>query len=183
MRREEVAFGSVADLTFRFRHNKACTVFSHLGAQRAIGNDSTTVPQIRKLILSRKFGVHLVPENYFVRIGELLRFFLNSLDSPVESHFESPLGLYFLLLVAPRHLICMVQGIPIGLTGMTVSLSESVKSEFRSNHTSQYTRPSNSLRGAEPSIEDRDYAKVEHHGNFTDFIISLDFATLNKNPE
>ena len=23
----EVAFGSVADLTFRFRHNKACTVF------------------------------------------------------------------------------------------------------------------------------------------------------------
>ncbi|KAJ0510415.1 hypothetical protein HanIR_Chr11g0540571 [Helianthus annuus] len=49
MRREEVAFGSVADLTFRFRHNKACTVFSHLGALRAIGNDSTTVPQIRKL--------------------------------------------------------------------------------------------------------------------------------------
>ncbi|MCE5166467.1 hypothetical protein HAX54_020041, partial [Datura stramonium] len=36
-------------------------------------------------------------------------------------------------------------GIPIGLTGMTVSPSESVKSEFRSNHTSQYTRPSNSL--------------------------------------
>ncbi|KAL3513978.1 hypothetical protein ACH5RR_026695 [Cinchona calisaya] len=36
MRREEVAFGSVADLTFRFWHNKACTVFSHLGAQRAI---------------------------------------------------------------------------------------------------------------------------------------------------
>ena len=33
------------------------------------------------------------------------------------------------------------------LTGMTVSHSESVKSEFRSNHTSQYTRPSNSLRG------------------------------------
>ena len=54
MRREEVAFGSVADLTFRFRHNKACTVFSHLGAQRAIGNDSTTVLQIRKLILSNR---------------------------------------------------------------------------------------------------------------------------------
>lgn len=30
--------------------------------------------------------------------------------------------------------------------GMTVSHSESVKSEFRSNHTSQYNRPSNSLR-------------------------------------
>ncbi|KAB2045144.1 hypothetical protein ES319_D01G140300v1 [Gossypium barbadense] len=43
MRREEVAFGSVADLTFRFWHNKASTVFSHLGAQRAIGNDSTMV--------------------------------------------------------------------------------------------------------------------------------------------
>jgi hypothetical protein len=30
---------------------------------------------------------------------------------------------------------------------------------------------------------DRDYAKVEHHRNFADFIINLDFATLNKNPE
>ncbi|CAK9184472.1 unnamed protein product [Ilex paraguariensis] len=36
MRQEEVAFGSVADLTFRFWHNKACTIFSHLGARRAI---------------------------------------------------------------------------------------------------------------------------------------------------
>jgi len=54
MRREEVAFRSVADFTFRFRHNKACTVFSHLGAQRAVGNDSTTVLQIRKLILSNR---------------------------------------------------------------------------------------------------------------------------------
>ncbi|KAJ6818477.1 hypothetical protein M6B38_406055 [Iris pallida] len=44
MRREEVAFRSVADFTFRFRHNKAFTVFSHLGALRAVGNDSTTVP-------------------------------------------------------------------------------------------------------------------------------------------
>jgi hypothetical protein len=26
-------------------------------------------------------------------------------------------------------------------------------------------------------------AKVEHHRNFADFIINLDFATLNKNPE
>ncbi|GKB96025.1 hypothetical protein Tco_0982162, partial [Tanacetum coccineum] len=56
MRREEVAFGSVADLTFRFRHNKSCTVFSHLGALRAIGNDSTTVPQIRKLVVTIRFG-------------------------------------------------------------------------------------------------------------------------------
>lgn len=54
MRREEVAFRSVADLTFRFRHNKAFTVFSHLGAQRNVGNDSTTVPQMYKLILSNR---------------------------------------------------------------------------------------------------------------------------------
>lgn len=33
------------------------------------------------------------------------------------------------------------------LDGITVSHFESVKSKFRSNHTSQYTRPSNSLRG------------------------------------
>ncbi|MCD7464321.1 hypothetical protein HAX54_052509, partial [Datura stramonium] len=45
----------------------------------------------------------------------------------------------------------MVQGIPIGLTGMTVSPFESVKSEFRSNHTTQYTRPSNSLRDEDMS--------------------------------
>jgi hypothetical protein len=57
VRREEVAFGSVAALTFRFRHNKACTVFSHLGAQRAIGNDSTTVPQIRKLNPNQRFDL------------------------------------------------------------------------------------------------------------------------------
>ncbi|KAJ6838100.1 hypothetical protein M6B38_321900 [Iris pallida] len=54
MRREEVAFRSVADFTFRFRHNKAFTVFSHLGALRAVGNDSTTVPQIRKMVLSNR---------------------------------------------------------------------------------------------------------------------------------
>lgn len=30
---------------------------------------------------------------------------------------------------------------------------------------------------------DRDYAKVEDHRNFAEFIINLDFATLNKNPE
>ena len=27
---------------------------------------------------------------------------------------------------------------------------------------------------------DRDYAKVEHHRNFADFIINLDFATKKK---
>ncbi|CAN1352660.1 hypothetical protein LINPERPRIM_LOCUS42971 [Linum perenne] len=32
----------------------ACLATSFLGAQRAIGNDSTTVPQIRKLILSNR---------------------------------------------------------------------------------------------------------------------------------
>ena len=42
---------------------------------------------------------------------------------------------------------CQIQGIPIWLTKMTISHFESVKSEIRSNHTSQYTRPSNSLRG------------------------------------
>ncbi|CAN6447688.1 unnamed protein product [Victoria cruziana] len=87
MRREEVALGSVADLTFRFRHNKACTVFLHLGAQRAVGNDSTTVPQIRKLILSNRCCS--LDSRGTVRIGELLQFFLNSLDSPVENHLES----------------------------------------------------------------------------------------------
>ena len=61
MRREEVAFRSVADFTFRFRHNKACTVFSHLGDPESmgegrliVGNDSTTVPKIRKLVLSNR---------------------------------------------------------------------------------------------------------------------------------
>eukprot|EP01018_Ginkgo_biloba_P019128 Gb_19295 [translate_table: standard] len=55
MRREEMAFGGVADSTFRFRHNTACTVFSHLGAQRAVsfGNGSTISGVIeRKLIPS-----------------------------------------------------------------------------------------------------------------------------------
>ncbi|CAI8584452.1 unnamed protein product [Vicia faba] len=49
MRREEVAFGSVADLTFRFQHNKACIVFSHLGAQRAIDSSkwSRVAPKTR----------------------------------------------------------------------------------------------------------------------------------------
>ncbi|KAK4359515.1 hypothetical protein RND71_021744 [Anisodus tanguticus] len=50
---------------------------------------------------------------------------------------------------SPEPRCCLRSGIPIGLTGMTVSPSESVKSEFRSNHTSQYTRPSNSLREIE----------------------------------
>ncbi|GJX05043.1 hypothetical protein Tco_0190959 [Tanacetum coccineum] len=38
---------------------------------------------------------------------------------------------------------------------------------------------------AEPSTVtvNRDYAKVEHHRNFTNFLINLDFATLNKKPE
>jgi hypothetical protein len=40
---EEEAFGSVVGLIFRFRYNKACIVFSHLGAQRAIDNDSMYV--------------------------------------------------------------------------------------------------------------------------------------------
>ncbi|KAK4362773.1 hypothetical protein RND71_018014 [Anisodus tanguticus] len=46
-------------------------------------------------------------------------------------------------LVGLAHL----SGIPIGLTGI-VSPFESVKSEFLSNQTSQYARPSNSLRDA-----------------------------------
>ena len=33
------------------------------------------------------------------------------------------------------------------INGMTVFHSKTVKSEFRSNHTPQYTRSSNSLRG------------------------------------
>lgn len=49
------------------------------------------------------------------------------------------------MLLLPRDM--SGPGHPVGLKGMTVSHSESVKSEFRSNHTSQYTRPSNSLRG------------------------------------
>ncbi|GAA0151434.1 hypothetical protein LIER_10156 [Lithospermum erythrorhizon] len=36
-------FSTIGQLLDRFRHNKACTVFSHLGAQRAIGNDSIEV--------------------------------------------------------------------------------------------------------------------------------------------
>ena len=35
----------------------------------------------------------------------------------------------------------------------------------------------------EPSTIGRGYAKVEHHRNFVDFIINLDFAMLNKNLE
>ena len=35
----------------------------------------------------------------------------------------------------------------------------------------------------EPSTVGRGYTKVERHRNFVDFIINLDFATLNKNLE
>lgn len=35
----------------------------------------------------------------------------------------------------------------------------------------------------EPSTMERDYAKIEHCGNFADFIINRYFTKLNKNLE
>lgn len=40
------------------RPNKTYTIFSQLGAKRAIGNDSTTVPQIRRRIIIHSTLLH-----------------------------------------------------------------------------------------------------------------------------
>ncbi|GJR54967.1 hypothetical protein Tco_1405488 [Tanacetum coccineum] len=73
------------------------------------------------------------------------------------------------------------------LSEVPESMKGNLKLRLRSKGSPREVVISSCLLGesAEPSTVtvDRDYAKVEHHRNFADFLINLDFATLNKKPE
>ncbi|KAJ8552714.1 hypothetical protein K7X08_020107 [Anisodus acutangulus] len=105
MRREEVAFGSVADLTFRFRHNKACTVFSHLGAQQAIefragimyiSDDSDLNPSLKSNMFSLSgigfFGAVGCSINLGGQTALALRVLLALFSSKMSSSANRPFG-------------------------------------------------------------------------------------------